>query len=50
MERKIRDEFEPWRSRLEQHDEWCEVTAIWDGDRLIDGDGADIAAENPDDD
>lgn len=50
MERRLRDEYEPLRGMVEQRDGWLEVTAIWDGDRLIDGDGANIVAENPDDD
>jgi hypothetical protein len=45
VERKLRDEYEPLRGRVEQHDGWMEVTAIWDEDRLIDGDGANIVAE-----
>lgn len=50
MERKLRDEYEPLLGTVEQRDGWLEVTAIWDDDRLIDGDGANIVAENPDDD
>lgn len=43
MERQTRDEVGPYRGIAVQRDGYIEIEAIWDGDRLIDGDGADIA-------
>jgi len=43
MERQIRDEVGPFRGVVIQRSEHLEVDAIWDGDCLIDSDGADLA-------
>ena len=44
MERQVRDEVGPFRGIVVKRDDHLEVEAIWDGDCLIDGEGADIAA------
>ena len=43
MERQLRDQVGPYRGIVVQRDGYLEMEAIWDDDRLIDGDGADIA-------
>ena len=43
MERKLRDEYGLLEGRVEQKHGYLEVNAISDGDKLIDGDGGDLA-------
>ena len=50
MERQTRDEAGPYRGIVVQCDGYLEFEAIWDGDRLIDGDGFDVAGGGDDDD
>jgi hypothetical protein len=43
MERQLRDEAGPFRGIVIQRQGYLEMEAVWDGERLIDGDGSDLA-------
>ena len=43
IERQTRDQTGSYRCIAIQRDGYLEIEAIWDGDCLVDGDGADIA-------
>lgn len=45
MERQLRDEVGPFRGIVIQRQGHLEMEAIWDGDRLINGDGWDMAVD-----